>query len=211
MATAANAFLSGLTPEQRQQAALPFEGEERMRWNFIPNEMFPRKGLMLKSLSEAQRAQAHALLKTGLSQKGYMTATSIMDLENVLRAIEAAGGGDSRGGPPRFARDPLDTTSASSARRRRGRMGLASRRPSRVAALHGPGRQIRRELADVLRHQPRARTLDLGDVHVREGALGQGRVNDNVVQCHVCLSSNGTGARTVHPRAKPADVMAPMC
>ena len=104
MATAANAFLSGLTPEQRQQAALPFEGEERMRWNFIPNEMFPRKGLMVKSMSEAQRAQAHALLKTGLSQKGYMTATSIMDLENVLRAIEAAGGGDSRGGPPRFAR-----------------------------------------------------------------------------------------------------------
>ena len=108
MATAANAFLSGLTPEQRQQAALPFEGEERMRWNFIPNEMFPRKGLMVKSMSEAQRAQAHALLKTGLSQKGYMTATSIMDLENVLRAIEAAGGGDSRGGPPRFARDPLE-------------------------------------------------------------------------------------------------------
>ena len=76
MATAANAFLSGLTPEQRQQAALPFEGEERMRWNFIPNEMFPRKGLMVKAMSEAQRAQAHALLKTGLSQKGYLTATS---------------------------------------------------------------------------------------------------------------------------------------
>ena len=50
--------------------------------------------------------------------------------------------------------------------------------------------------------------VDLGDVDLRDGALGQGRVNDNVVQCHVCLSSNGTGARTVHPRAKPADVMA---
>ena len=36
-------------------------------------------------MSEAQRAQAHALLKTGLSQRGYMTATAIMDLENVLR------------------------------------------------------------------------------------------------------------------------------
>ena len=108
MATAANSFLSSLTPDQRQQAALPFEGEERMRWNFIPNEMFPRKGVMVKSMTEAQRTQAHALLKTGLSQKGFMTATAIMDLENVLRAIEAAGGGDSRGGPPRFARDPLE-------------------------------------------------------------------------------------------------------
>jgi hypothetical protein len=103
MATAANAFLAGLTPEQRQQAALPFESEERTRWNFIPNESFPRKGLMVKSMTEAQRAQAHALLKTGLSQKGYLTATSIMDLENVLRAIEAAGTGGQR-----FARDPLE-------------------------------------------------------------------------------------------------------
>ena len=104
MATAATAFLAGLTPEQRQQAALPFEGEERLRWNFIPNEMFPRKGLMVKSMTEAQRAQAHALLKTGLSQKGYLTATSIMDLENVLRAIEAPTGDNGR----RFARDPLE-------------------------------------------------------------------------------------------------------
>jgi hypothetical protein len=108
MTTAANAFISSLTPEERQQAVLPFDGEERMRWNFIPNEMFPRKGVMLKSLTEAQRTQAHALLKTGLSQKGYMTATSIMELENILRGIEAGGGGDSRGGPPRFARDPLE-------------------------------------------------------------------------------------------------------
>ena len=104
MATAANAFLTSLTPEERQQAALPFEGEERMRWNFIPNEMFPRKGLMVKSMTEQQRGLAHALLKTGLSQRGYMTATSIMELENVLRAIEAVGGDNGR----RFARDPLE-------------------------------------------------------------------------------------------------------
>lgn len=103
MATAATAFLAGLTPEQRQQASLPFESEERLRWNFIPNESFPRKGLMVKLMTEAQRAQAHALLKTGLSQKGYLTATAIMDLENVLRAIEAAGPNK-----PQFARDPLE-------------------------------------------------------------------------------------------------------
>jgi hypothetical protein len=104
MANAANAFLAGLTPEQRQQAALPFEGEERLRWNFIPNEMFPRKGLMVKAMTDAQRTQAHALLKTGLSQRGYLTATSIMELENVLRAIEAPTGDNGR----RFARDPLE-------------------------------------------------------------------------------------------------------
>jgi hypothetical protein len=100
MASAANGFLAGLTPEQRQQAALPFEGEERLRWNFIPNEMFPRKGLMVKAMSEAQREQAHALLKTGLSQKGYLTASAIMDLENVLRAIESAAAASAAAAPP---------------------------------------------------------------------------------------------------------------
>ena len=45
MASAAEAFLAGLTPEQRQQATLPFEGDERLHWHFIPTEMFPRNGL----------------------------------------------------------------------------------------------------------------------------------------------------------------------
>ena len=107
MATAATTFLAGLTPEQKQQAALPFEGDERMRWNFIPNEMFPRKGLMIKSMTEPQRAQAHALLKAGLSQKGYMTVSAIMELENILRGIET-GGDPARADRAKFARDPLE-------------------------------------------------------------------------------------------------------
>ena len=37
-----------------------------------------------------QRKLAHELLKSGLSQRGYMTATGIMDLETVLGALEAA-------------------------------------------------------------------------------------------------------------------------
>jgi hypothetical protein len=96
MTRAATAFLDSLSPEQRQQAALTLEGDEPTRWNFIPNEMFPRKGLTIKAMSEPQRKLADDLLKTGLSQKGYLTATAIMDLENVLRALENG----------RFARDP---------------------------------------------------------------------------------------------------------
>ena len=41
-------------------------------------------------MTEAQRKLAHDLLKAGLSQRGYMTASSIMDLETVLGALEAA-------------------------------------------------------------------------------------------------------------------------
>jgi hypothetical protein len=90
MATAGSKFLASLTPEQRQQATFAFDTEERMRWHFIPTETFPRKGLLIKSMTEPQRALAHDLLKTGLSQRGYMTASQIMDLESVLGALEAS-------------------------------------------------------------------------------------------------------------------------
>src|ERR1044071_4297098 len=79
MADAAHAFLASLTPEQRQQAVFPFESDERTHWNFIPTETFPRKGLTVKDMTEPQRALAHNLMKAGLSQRGYMTATAIID------------------------------------------------------------------------------------------------------------------------------------
>ncbi len=41
-------------------------------------------------MSQPQRKLAHDLLKAGLSQRGYMTATQIMELENVLAALEAS-------------------------------------------------------------------------------------------------------------------------
>jgi hypothetical protein len=98
MAAAAAAFLQSLSDEQRRLAAFPFDSPERERFHFIPTEMFPRRGLTIKEMTGPQRAAAHALLRTGLSQRGYLTATSIMDLENVLREIEAA--------RPQFVRDP---------------------------------------------------------------------------------------------------------
>src|SRR6202022_925006 len=48
------------------------------------------------------RERAHDLLKAGMSQRGYMTATQIMQLENVLAAIEAA----QTPAGNRFMRDP---------------------------------------------------------------------------------------------------------
>jgi hypothetical protein len=90
MASAAEAFLKGLGAEQRQQATFAFDSQERFRWHFIPSEMFPRNGLTLKAMTAAQRTLARKLIESGLSQRGYLTATSIMDLETVLDAIEAA-------------------------------------------------------------------------------------------------------------------------
>jgi hypothetical protein len=98
MAGAAKGWLEALTPEQRERAAFAFDSEERHRWHFIPNESFPRKGVNFKEMSEPQRALAHALIKTGLSARGYLTATAIMELEKVLQAVE--------GPQRRFPRDP---------------------------------------------------------------------------------------------------------
>jgi hypothetical protein len=90
MSAAATKFLGSLTPEQRQTAALPFEGEERLRWHFIPTDQFPRRGLKIKDMTAEQRKLAHDLLQAGLSQRGFLTARAIMDLETVLGALEAA-------------------------------------------------------------------------------------------------------------------------
>lgn len=91
MATAAGQFLDSLTAEQRAKAAFAFGSDDRLRWHFIPNEMFPRKGLMLKDMTEAQRRLAHDLLRTGLSARGYSKVTSIIQLEDVLKVAEAGG------------------------------------------------------------------------------------------------------------------------
>ena len=88
MATAADAFMKSLTPEQRKQAVFPFASDERTHWNFIPVEAFPRNGLTMKEMTETQRARAHDLMKAGLSQRGYMTASAIMELETLLGEIE---------------------------------------------------------------------------------------------------------------------------
>src|SRR5690349_13056723 len=90
MANAANAFLGALTPEQRQQASFAFGTDERLHWHFIPTEMFPRKGLLIRDMTPAQRKLAHDLMKAGLSARGYTTASSIMELETVLKALEGA-------------------------------------------------------------------------------------------------------------------------
>ena len=98
MADAATAYLAMLTPQQRQQATFAFDNEERFNWHFVPRE---RKGLPLKQMTPEQRQAAMALLKTGLSNQGYDKATSIMDLENVLRVVDKR--------PPNDTyRDPLN-------------------------------------------------------------------------------------------------------
>jgi len=108
MATAASKLVGTLTPEQRQKATFEFaNSEERLHWHFVPTETFARNGLLLRDMTEAQRKLVHDLLKTGLSQRGYLTATQIMDLETVLGALEREQRERSGRGGAGLERDPV--------------------------------------------------------------------------------------------------------
>ncbi len=98
MAEAADAFLTELSAEQRSKATFAFDDDQRLEFRFTPRA---RTGLPLKEMTDAQRTRAHALLKTGLSMRGYATATRIIELENVLRSIEPP-----RTGTDAIVRDP---------------------------------------------------------------------------------------------------------
>ena len=95
MARAATHLWKALTPEQQKQMGFEFKDPERVNWIFVPHE---RKGLPWKEMTPAQRELGHALLATGLSQKGYVRAETIMSLEQVLDEMEQGKG--------QFKRDP---------------------------------------------------------------------------------------------------------
>ena len=106
MADAANKFLSTLTPQQKQSATFPFDNlAERERFGFVPTEMHARKGVTMGDMNETQRKAAHDLMRAGLSQKGYMTAAAIMELEAILNDIENPPGAAPRQRP--LERNPL--------------------------------------------------------------------------------------------------------
>jgi hypothetical protein len=96
MAQAADALLASLSADQRSKATFTFDDDRRFEFRYTPRA---RTGLPLKEMNDEQRARLQALLKTGLSVRGYTAATQIMELESVLREIESARGG-------RIARDP---------------------------------------------------------------------------------------------------------
>jgi hypothetical protein len=88
MSDAANNLLATLSPEQKSKAVYEFSNDERFDWHFIPK---PRKGLPLKEMAPSQRALAEALLSSGLSQRGFAKASTIMSLEQILFDLEGKG------------------------------------------------------------------------------------------------------------------------
>lgn len=89
MTEAARAFVASLDDGQRALACESLaDEEERRRWFFTPNV---RNGVSLTELSPAQQQLGHRLLASGLSHGAYVTATTIMGLENPLDLQESWG------------------------------------------------------------------------------------------------------------------------
>ena len=99
MAAAAGDFLASLPEEQQAQATFAFDSDERSRHHFIPPEVFERHGVSYADLGFEQKVRAQDLLRSGLSQRGYMTAQQIMEVEGILGVLVE---GEGR----RFLRDP---------------------------------------------------------------------------------------------------------
>jgi hypothetical protein len=98
---AANEFLSGLSPSLKAEAMFPFDNQERFNMNFVP---MVSRGPTFHDFDVSQKKAALNLLKASLSATGYLKATQIIELENVLRQLE----GDAKLSDGRYRRDPLN-------------------------------------------------------------------------------------------------------
>jgi hypothetical protein len=85
MAEAAGAWAASLDTAQRAKGVHAFESGERERWFYTPTV---QSGLSLLDMNPKQQRLAHMLIASGLSQGGYVTAMTIMGLENPLHLEE---------------------------------------------------------------------------------------------------------------------------
>lgn len=101
MAAAAERLLESLDDAQRPIALWAFPSDdERRRWFYTPTD---HGGLTLAAMTPPQHRLLFRLIASGLSTAGYVTASTIIGLENVLDQLEGFSASFER---PR-GRDPL--------------------------------------------------------------------------------------------------------
>jgi hypothetical protein len=90
MRDTASAWLESLSPELREQATFPLDDSERKAWSNLPASMFKREGVRFGQMSESQRVLAHRLLRSTLSSQGYLKASGIMRVDEILKGLTAS-------------------------------------------------------------------------------------------------------------------------
>ncbi len=81
---AATEFVRTLDKMHRAAAMLSISDSFRTTWNNLPIGLRPRSGISVGNMTDEQRLLFHRLLSTSLSSQGYLKATSIMQLDNLL-------------------------------------------------------------------------------------------------------------------------------
>ena len=101
MAEEAERLIASLDDAQRKLALWPFPADdERRLWFYTPTD---HGGLTLAAMTQPQHRMVFRLVASGLSTPGYVTASTIIGLENVLDQLEGFTASFER---PR-GRDPL--------------------------------------------------------------------------------------------------------
>ncbi len=81
---AAISFVNTLDNLHKHLAVLSFSDTSRRKWNNLPVGLRARVGLSVGNMTDEQRMLFHRLLSTSLSSQGYLKASSIMQLDNLL-------------------------------------------------------------------------------------------------------------------------------
>jgi hypothetical protein len=77
-------IIDSLTMLQKKRAMLNFNDTARVKWNNLPVGLRARAGINIGSMADEQRRLVHRMLSASLSSQGYLKATSIMHLDNLL-------------------------------------------------------------------------------------------------------------------------------
>lgn len=80
--------VNSLDSTQRAKAIFLFDDMSRYDWNYLPASLIPRKGVCLKDLDSLQKSNVYTLLKSFLSDKGFIRTQDIMNNEYYLKELE---------------------------------------------------------------------------------------------------------------------------
>ena len=171
-------------PEQREKAGDPLDSRGSHALELHPDQHVSAAGAPHQGDDRAAaQARARAPARAASASVATRSTTTIMnDLEAILRDTEAA----ARAAKPQPAgarQHPRSRAVLLHGLRHagtKGTLGLAGRRPPRLAALHHRQRQRRRRRPDVLGHQPggSARRAEEGPARARQGAGRRPRADD---------------------------------
>jgi len=82
---AADRFLASLSAEQRARTLYPVDASEWRNWANV--HLFERQGVSALELTDQQRQLGYALIRAGLSERGYETSRDIMRLNHTIAEL----------------------------------------------------------------------------------------------------------------------------